>query len=419
MKSAIRITLFLLQFIVLGLALAYIINQFWPNAAKRVRERLGAITHISTPANTLSAPSLSDTIAATNGKNSRLGIELGPSNGNPTIEVGRVSYAGAVAHAAPSVVNIYANKVIAIRRNYTDPLLQRFFGGSIAGPIEKRRQQSLGSGVIFRADGYVLTNNHVITGANEIQVLLYDGRIAQARVVGMDADTDLAVLKIDATNLPVIIIADQIPASVGDVVLAIGNPFGFGKTVTMGIVSATGRQLIQNPYEDFIQTDAAINSGNSGGALVNAYGELIGINTAVFRQSSGAEGIGFAIPVMTAKWVLDQIIANGQVIRGWMGIEYDDVKVPINSGLPAAARGVNVIDIYNDSPAMKASLRIHDTLLKLNDEPIAGQNELRNREAHIVPGTKIKIEGIHEGGATFSAELTLTQRPAISVHGGG
>ncbi len=411
MKAPVRTVLFLLQFIVLGLALAYVVNQFWPDAAEQVRGRLG--TNAATaPPSTNTAAAISAQADAARAHNIR---NLQPSAGDG----GRASYADAVSRAAPSVVNIYANKVVPIRRGYTSPLIQRFFGGSVVGPIEKGRQRSLGSGVIFRTDGYVLTNNHVIAGADDIQVLLYDGRVAQAHVIGTDTDTDLAVLKIDASNLPAIVVADQAPANVGDVALAIGNPFGFGKTVTMGIVSATGRQLVQNPYEDFIQTDAAINSGNSGGALVNAYGELIGINTAVFRQSGGAEGFGFAIPVTTAKWVLDQIIANGQVIRGWLGIEYDDVKVPINSGLPAAASGVDVVDMYADGPAVKAGLRVHDILLKLNDEPIVGQNELRNREAHLAPGSKIKMEGLHEGGIPFSAELTLMQRPAMSAPVGG
>ena len=234
------------------------------------------------------------------------------------------------------MVNIYANKMTTVRqyRIVPDPVTRRLFGAIAAGPSYKKQEQSLGSGVVFSADGYVLTNNHVINGADDIQVLLFDGRVAQARVIGADADTDLAVLKIDAADLPTIAVADRGDVNVGDVVLAIGNPFGVGKTVTMGIVSATGRQLRLSAYEDFIQTDAAINFGNSGGALVNALGELVGINTAVYRNAGGdgrqgagqqnAEGIGFAIPVATAKAVLDQIISHGMVIRGWFGAEYAD-----------------------------------------------------------------------------------------------
>ena len=249
------------------------------------------------------------------------------------------SYADAVARASPAVVNIYANKITTIPSIYPipDPLTQRLLG-YVRGPNLKRRDQSLGSGVIFSSDGYVLTNNHVINGADDIQVLLDDGRVAQAQVFGTDVETDLAVLKISASNLPAIAVPDDASAGVGDVVLAIGNPVGLGKTVTMGIVSATGRQLKMSAYEDFIQTDAAINAGNSGGALVNALGELIGINTAIYPRTptadgrgaytQGAEGIGFAIPVRTAKAVLDQIIKHGRVIRGWIGADYADIPPP-------------------------------------------------------------------------------------------
>ena len=207
-------------------------------------------------------------------------------------------------------------------------------------------------------------------------------------MIGTDAETDLAVLKIDASNLPSIAIADRTPLNVGDVVLAIGNPFGLNRTVTMGIVSALGRQLKMSTYEDFIQTDAAINQGNSGGALVNAYGELVGVNSDIFSPSGGNIGIGFAIPVSTAKAVLDQIVAHGRVIRGWIGAEYAD---PVSMQTPCAERGVCVVGIYDKGPAALAGLHPGDVLLMLDGEPIANQLELRNREASLAPGTKVEL----------------------------
>ncbi|HEX5960411.1 MAG TPA: trypsin-like peptidase domain-containing protein, partial [Rhodanobacteraceae bacterium] len=260
--------LFVLQFVVAGLAIAFLVSLAWPGMGARLRNQVAG------PAGMSATPTPADAAVS-----------------EP------VSYADAVARAAPAVVNIYADKIVT-ERLFADPLMQQMLG-NIAGPALKRREQSLGSGVIFTSDGYVLTNNHVIAGADDIQVMLHDGRVAHARLVGTDPDTDLAVLKIDAGTLPTIRIDPQ-PAQVGDVVLAIGNPFGIGQTVTMGIVSALQRQLSLSPYEDFIQTDAAINSGNSGGALVNAEGQLVGINTAMLDRDVGAQGIGFAIPVHTA-----------------------------------------------------------------------------------------------------------------------
>ncbi|MBO9663711.1 trypsin-like peptidase domain-containing protein [Dokdonella sp.] len=336
------------------------------------------------------------------------------------------SYADAVARASPAVVNIYANRTTLQRRIVqVDPLTQRLLGlRGIAGPWEKRLDRSLGSGVIFSSDGYVLTNNHVINGADDIQVLLDDGRVSKAQIIGSDVETDLAVLKIDAGSLPEIAVPDDKTADVGDVVLAIGNPVGLGKTVTMGIVSATGRQLKMSAYEDFIQTDAAINAGNSGGALVNADGELIGINTAVYPRTptsdgSGAyrqvaEGIGFAIPVTTAKTVLDQIVKHGHVIRGWIGTDYIDVPPP--NGATSRPQGVLVTRVIPESPAAQAGLQPYDLLLKLDGAPIVDQIDLRNREAMLAPGTKVRLEGLRNN-APFAIDVTLAQRPAPSTTG--
>jgi serine protease DegQ len=356
------------------------------------------------------------------------GASANGSRPNRTAIVGRiqgpVSYAEAVSRASPAVVNIYANKIttyLAPRQELRDSLTMRLLG-IVQGRPMRKLQQNLGSGVVFTADGYVLTNNHVIAGADDIQVGLDNGA-AHAQVVGTDAETDLAVLKIDAKDLPTINIPDDAAVDVGDVVLAIGNPVGIGKTVTMGIVSATGRQLRMSNYEDFIQTDAAINAGNSGGALVNALGELVGINTAVYPRTPtsdgrtytpGAEGIGFAIPVATAKAVLEQIIKNGKVIRGWIGADYTDL--PLQPGASQRQRGVYIMRVIPESPAAQTGLQPGDVLLSLDGSPIVDQIDLLNREAALAPGTKVHVEGLRHN-APFSTDLTLVQRPPPSTTG--
>ncbi len=393
MKPAFRTLAFVLQFATLGLAIAFIVTRLWPDAAARLRGESTTPATIATTA----PPSVPP-------------VATGGGFGN-----GPVSYADAVARAAPAVVNIYANKVVASQRRLVsvDPVTQRMFGGISVGPPAYRREQSLGSGVIVSADGYVLTNNHVIARSNDIQVLLYDGRIATARLVGGDEDTDLAVLKIDAGDLPTMKLDEAPPVNVGDVVLAIGNPIGLGKTVTMGIASAIGRQLDQWAYEEFIQTDAAINSGNSGGALVNARGELVGINTANVPQRQLAEGIGFAIPVATAKGVLDEIVAKGVVVRGWLGVEYGRMPITANANLASIARGAQVLAVYPQSPAMQAGLQVGDVLLSFDGEEIDDPLELRKREAALAPGSKVHVSGLRAGIA-FEADAELVQRPVLN-----
>jgi serine protease DegS/serine protease DegQ len=382
MKHAARTLAFIARFVVLGLAVAFIIGLFWPGSGAFLRQRFTAPTGIT---------------ATTTGDS--------PASGP-------VSYADAVAKAAPSVVNIYANKMVTEqpRQLYSDPVLQRIFSVP-TGPARTRRQQNLGSGVIVSDDGYVLTNNHVIANADDIQLLLYDGRVAKARVVGSDDETDLAVLKVDAGNLPAIHMteADRRPR-VGDVVLAIGNPFGIGQTVTMGIVSAIGRQLNLSSLENFIQTDAAINFGNSGGALVNAHGDLVGINTSLIGQAVGAEGIGFAIPVASARNVLDQIVQTGHVVRGWIGADYGVLPISADSGLPSAARGVVVNDVSPGGPAAIAGIQQRDVLLKIGGEDILDPSDLRRREASFKPGTAIEVSGLRSG-APFTSTITPSQRP--------
>ena len=386
MKHAAGTLAFIARFVILGLAMAFVVGLFWPGSGERMRARFGLSS---------TRPPVAATAPVVNGP---------------------VSYANAVAIAAPSVVNIYANKVVTepAVKMYDNPVLQQLFGGQPT--TYQHREQTLGSGVIVSAQGqgYVLTNNHVIAHAADIQVLLYDGRIAKATLVGADEETDLAVLKIEAINLPVIRMAGEQPLRAGDVVLAIGNPLGLNQTVTMGIVSAVGRQLNSSSAEDFIQTDAAINPGNSGGALINTEGELVGINTLLIGNAAGAEGIGFAIPVATARKVLDQLIATGHVVRGWLGADYAFVPLAANGGLPAAARGVQVTEIYPGGPAAQAGIKPRDILLQIGDSDILDPSDLRRREASIKPGSTVEVSGLRDG-APFHLEVTLAQRPATSA----
>ncbi len=386
MKHAAGTLAFIARFVVLGLAVAFVIGLFWPASGERLRAHLGlAVARVTEPASP-TAPSSAP-----------------------------VSYADAVAIAAPSVVNIYANKIVTEQalKMYNNPVLQQLFGGMPT--TYQHREQTLGSGVIVSAQGqgYVLTNNHVIAEAADIQVLLYDGRISKATLVGADEETDLAVLKIEASNLPVIQMADTQQLRAGDVALAIGNPLGLNQTVTMGIVSAVGRQLNSSSAEDFIQTDAAINLGNSGGALINTKGELIGINTLLIGKAAGAEGIGFAIPVATARKVLDQIIASGHVVRGWIGANYAFVPVAADSGLPSAARGVQVTDVTPGGPAAQAGIQPRDVLLKIGSDDILDPADLRRREAAIKPGSTVEVSGLRNG-SPFHIDVTLVQRPAMT-----
>jgi len=387
MKHAAGTFAFIVRFVILGLAVAFVLGLFRPDMGELLRVHFG-----------LAKPTGSAASPATHSN-------MGP-----------VSYADAVAIAAPSVVNIYANKIVSepALKMYSNPVLQQLFGG--APTTYKHSEQTLGSGVIVSAQGqgYVLTNNHVIAHATDIQVLLYDGRIAKAMLVGADEETDLAVLKIDASNLPVIHMADQQQLRAGDVALAIGNPLGLNQTVTMGIVSAVGRQLNSASAEDFIQTDAAINLGNSGGALINTEGELIGINTLLIGKASGAEGIGFAIPVATAKKVLDQIIATGHVVRGWIGADYAFVPVAANSGLPAAARGAQVTNVYPNGPAAQAGIQLHDILLRIGTDDILDPADLRRHEAVLKPGSQVEVSGLRNG-SPFHIEVTVAQRTPLSA----
>lgn len=325
-----------------------------------------------------------------------------------------VSYAPAVEQASPTVVNIQTTKTITERAHplFNDPMFQQFFGDSIGEP-RKRMESSLGSGVIVSPQGYVLTNNHVIEEAEEILVALQDGRSVKATIVGTDPDTDLAVLHIDLKDIPVITLSKNQDPRVGDVVLAIGNPFGVGQTVTSGIISATERNMLGiNTYENFIQTDAAINPGNSGGALINVYGELIGINTAIFSKSGGSQGIGFAIPLSLARNVLTQIIEFGHVKRGWLGIAIQEMSEELAQSYGIEKNtGVIVTGIFQDGPADKAGITAGDVITHINNTEITGVRQLLNVVSQILPEHKAVIKGIHDG-KKFTAQTTVIQRPS-------
>jgi serine protease DegS len=325
------------------------------------------------------------------------------------------SFATAVRRAAPAVVNIYSARLVDNARRPTEPPAQSEHPGRpLPQAPSDRVETGLGSGVIFSSQGYVLTNDHVIADADEIQVMLTDGRSAEAEVVGTDPDTDLAVLRIKLSGLPAITLGDSDGLRVGDVVLAIGNPYGVGQTVTMGIVSATGRKRLGlSTYENFIQTDAAINPGNSGGALINTRGELVGLNTAIFSRTGGSQGIGFAIPVKLVRHVLTEIVTHGHVIRGWIGISMANVSADtarkIGLGHPY---GVMVVQPIEGSPADRAGLKAGDVLTRLGGRPIRDPRQMLDLVANQRPGTRIKVEGLRDGRA-FSVELQIAERPPL------
>ncbi len=302
------------------------------------------------------------------------------------------SYRDAASRAMPSVVNIFTSKEARQPKNplMNDPFFRRFFGDRQG---EEEKQSSLGSGVVVSPQGYILTNNHVVEAADEIEVALADGRKAGATVVGTDPDTDLAVIKIDLQNLPSITLGHPEQSRVGDVVLAIGNPFGVGQTVTMGIISALGRNHLGiNTFENFIQTDAAINPGNSGGALIDTNGNLLGINSAIYSRSGGSLGIGFAIPVSTAKTVMESIIKTGHVVRGWIGVEPQDITPELAESFGLAHKtGTIIAAVVNNGPAYSAGIRPGDILIAIDGKPVADTTAMLNLIAQLTPGASIKM----------------------------
>lgn len=323
----------------------------------------------------------------------------------------RVTYADAVRRAAPAVVNIYTARLVTER--VPPATLGELFGGFLPR-YRQRIERSLGSGVIVDAEGHVVTNHHVIADADEIRVQLADGRIASAGIVGRDPDTDLAVLKISLPSLPSVVFGRSDRLSVGDVVLAIGNPLGLTQTVTHGIVSATGRQQLGiAPLEDFIQTDAPINVGNSGGALIDSSGELVGINTAIVAKNLGVEGIGFAIPVNMVRGVLADIVAHGRVIRGWIGIVPEDVSEEQAARFGLARPGVVVANLYVGSPAEQAGVQPGDIVLALDGVEVRGSQDVLGRIAVHKPGSVLALR-LLRGTRSLELRTHVTERPKAS-----
>ncbi len=324
---------------------------------------------------------------------------------------GVASYSAAVKVAAPAVVNIFTTQKVKQQDHplMNDPVFREFFGDQL--PEQNQNENSLGSGVIVRPDGYILTNNHVVAQADQIVVALQDGRRAQAKVVGTDPDTDLAVIKVELNNLPVLpfkLSGNQ----VGDVVLAIGNPFGVGQTVTQGIISATDRSdLGINTYEDFIQTDAAINPGNSGGALIDVAGNLIGVNTAIFSQSGGSLGIGFAIPASVCQQVLNSILKDGRVVRGWLGISL--VPATQEDVLAPKQKGVIVADVLANGPAAEAGVQQGDKIVQVNNEEVTSASQLINYVALQSPGSHLQLQ-IQRKDQTLSLTVKVGERKMLN-----
>jgi Do/DeqQ family serine protease len=330
----------------------------------------------------------------------------------PTSSPQAASYNEAVRRASPSVVNISTSKEVRSSRHplLNDPVFRRFFGEQFSD--EPQRASSLGSGVIVSTSGYVLTNNHVVEAADEIEVALADGKKLLAKVVGNDPDTDLAVLRVTSDNLPAISFGSSETLRVGDVVLAIGNPFNLGHTVTGGIVSALGRSgLGVSTFENFIQTDAAINPGNSGGALIDASGNLVGINTVIFSRTGGSMGIGFAIPVSTAKMVLEQIVKSGSVTRGWIGVEVQEITPPVAESFKlSSTRGALIAGVLRGGPADKAGVKPGDVLVEVQGKPVADPAGMLNLIAALAPGQPAKVK-LKRQGQDVDATVTVGRRP--------
>jgi serine protease DegS len=340
-----------------------------------------------------------------------------PSTAQPAIAVTAPhavnSYAEAVERAAPAVVNIYTARLVTER--IQPNAIEELFGD--ARPRYRQRlERSLGSGVIVDRAGHVITNHHVIASADLIRALLSDGRISDAKIVGRDPDTDLAILQLDLrNNIPIMPLGHSDRLRVGDIVLAIGNPVGLSQTVTQGIVSATGRgQLGVATFENFIQTDAPINVGNSGGALINTDGELVGINTAVLAKDLGVEGIGFAIPVNLVRGVMSEILSKGRVVRGWIGIVPTDIDQIEARRFNLAQPGVVVAKLYEDSPAAAAGIEPRDIILTVSGAKVASAQDTLTRIATVKPGEKIKISGIR-GTERFDSVVLVSERPRSST----
>ena len=340
-------------------------------------------------------------------------VELRQATSSAGLPARAASYSDAVRKAVPSVVNIFTSKEIKTPRHpfLNDPLFRQFFGDRLEE--DSQRATSLGSGVIVSPKGYILTNHHVVEAADEIEVALADGRKLKAKAVGSDLETDIAVLQVEGGSVPAITFGDTDAMRVGDVVLAIGNPYGFGQTVTMGIVSALGRsQLGINTFENFIQTDAAINPGNSGGALVDAAGNLVGINTAIYSQRSGGSlGIGFAIPASSAKQIMEQIIQTGGVTRGWIGVEAREITPEMGESFRlGATAGVLIEGVLRGGPAERAGLKPGDILVAIEGKPVKDPNSMLNLVAALVPGKPASIR-LRRDNKDVDVQVAVGKRP--------
>ena len=334
------------------------------------------------------------------------------TSGEAPAGIGRAhSYNDAVRKATPSVVNIFTTKEIRTRHPFlSDPLFRRFFGEQFGDPSE--RSASLGSGVIVSSSGYILTNSHVVEAAEEIEVLLADGRKLPAKHVGNDAESDLAVLRVDAEQLPAITFGSSEALRVGDVVLAIGNPFGVGQTVTSGIVSALGRsQLGINTFENFIQTDAAINPGNSGGPLIDHAGNLVGINTAIYSRSGGSMGIGFAIPETTVRQVMDAIIKTGSVTRGWIGVEVQEITAALAESFKLKdSKGAIIAGVLRGGPADKAGVKPGDVLVAIDDRQVSNPKSMLDLVTGLQPGATARLK-LRRAQQDIEVALVVGKRP--------
>ncbi len=378
------------QTVTIAVALLFVVATLKPGWLKHAPEQVAsAAAEPTAPAVVLPAPVRSISL-----------VGAGPAT---------TSYSQAAKRASPAVVSITASR--SAQRRGDDPMLRFFFGERARGGPEER-QVGIGSGVIVSPAGYLLTNNHVIEGADDVEIELGDGRSARAKIVGTDPESDIAVLKIDLDKLPVLEFGDIDHVQVGDVVLAIGNPFGVGQTVTSGIVSALGRNALGiNTFENFIQTDAAINPGNSGGALVDVAGNLLGINTAIFSRTGGSLGIGFAIPVSTARQVMESLIKEGRVTRGWIGVEPRDLTPEIAKTLDIAVKqGVLITGVVQSGPASEGGLQPGDVVLKIAGAPVTNTPQLLNAVAALKPRETATVS-VQRGASSLDIKVTVGQRP--------
>ncbi len=390
------------------------LRNLWLTFAQAVTVGLAALFIVSTLRPEW-LPLLRDSAPAQQGSGERIAqAPPSPLPAPPTREANGsiLSYADGARRATPAVVNIFTAKEVRLPRDhplFNDPMFRRFFGDQHS---QRQQTSSLGSGVIVSEDGLILTNHHVVESADEIEVLLADGRRAKAKLVGSDPETDLAVLRVSLRGLPVVEFGNETQARIGDVVLAIGNPFGVGQTVTMGIVSALGRnQLGINTFENFIQTDAAINPGNSGGALIDTHGRLLGINTAIYSRTGGSLGIGFAIPVSTAKMVMEQIVATGTVTRGYIGVEPQDVTPELAEAFKLPRKdGAIIAGVMRGGPADKAGVKVGDILFEVEGRPVTNTASMLNLIAQLEPESRARFRFVRDG-RELDLQILVGKRP--------